>query len=71
MIRAQGLFGILAFKYWYDRYDNRLCCGWCSSSVLINRIMGLDFGDSQNEIQVHFIILILCALYLLSELLCL
>ncbi|MCB0659354.1 MAG: cbb3-type cytochrome c oxidase subunit I [Saprospiraceae bacterium] len=31
------------------------------AQVYLNRIMGLDFGDSQNEIQVHFIILILCA----------
>lgn len=31
------------------------------AQVYLNRIMGLDFGDTQNEIQVHFIILVLCA----------
>lgn len=31
------------------------------AQVYTNRIMGMDFGDSQNEIKVHFVILILCA----------
>ncbi len=31
------------------------------AQVYMNRIMGMDFGDSQNEIRVHFIILVLSA----------
>jgi len=31
------------------------------AQVYMERIMGLEFGDVQNEIQVHFLILVLCA----------
>ncbi|MCC6683651.1 MAG: cbb3-type cytochrome c oxidase subunit I [Bacteroidia bacterium] len=31
------------------------------AQVYMNRIMGVDFGETQKEIQVHFIILVLCA----------
>jgi nitric oxide reductase subunit B len=31
------------------------------AQVYLNRIMGMDFGESQKEIQVHFIILVLAA----------
>jgi nitric oxide reductase subunit B len=31
------------------------------AQVYMNRIMGVDFGDVQNEIKVHFFVLILCA----------
>jgi len=31
------------------------------SQVYMERIMGLEFGDTQKEIQVHFLILVLCA----------
>lgn len=31
------------------------------AQVYMERIMGLEFGDAQNEIQVHFLILVLCA----------
>ncbi|MDR0791684.1 MAG: cbb3-type cytochrome c oxidase subunit I [Chitinophagaceae bacterium] len=31
------------------------------AQVYMNRIMGVDFGDVQNEIKVHFLVLILCA----------
>jgi nitric oxide reductase subunit B len=27
----------------------------------MERIMGVDFGDVQKEIQVHFLVLVLCA----------
>jgi nitric oxide reductase subunit B len=29
--------------------------------VYMERIMGMEFGDAQKEIQVHFLILVLCA----------
>jgi nitric oxide reductase subunit B len=31
------------------------------AQVYMERIMGMEFGDAQNEIQVHFLILVLCA----------
>ena len=31
------------------------------AQVYMERIMGMEFGDAQKEIQVHFIILVLCA----------
>jgi nitric oxide reductase subunit B len=31
------------------------------AQVYMERIMGLEFGEVQKEIQVHFIILVLCA----------
>lgn len=31
------------------------------AQVYMERIMGLDFGDVQNEIKVHFLVLVLCA----------
>ena len=31
------------------------------AQVYLERKMGLDFGDVQKEIQVHFLILIICA----------
>jgi nitric oxide reductase subunit B len=31
------------------------------AQVYLERKMGLDFGDVQKEIQVHFLILIVCA----------
>ena len=31
------------------------------AQVYMERIMGMEFGDAQNEIKVHFLILVLCA----------
>ena len=31
------------------------------AQVYMERIMGVEFGEVQNEIQVHFLVLVLCA----------
>jgi nitric oxide reductase subunit B len=38
------------------------------AQVYMERIMGVEFGDVQKEIQVHFFVLICCATCLLREL---